>query len=102
MSPFAPKKHSTTAFSVSSTTQSAQLSPSPGPMAVRIVNEGTATVWVAFGNAGVQANITDCVRIPAGVTEVLTAMSDDTTALYVSVIAAGATGAISFTPGEGI
>lgn len=65
---------------------------------VRVMNNGTATVWVKFGGSAVAATLAAGMPVGPGVTEVLT----PDLSLYVAAIAAGATGKIYFTPGIGI
>lgn len=72
-----------------------------GAQAVRIVNDGTATVWIEAGDSGVVAAATD-LPILAGTVEVLTFSPGSDGSLYIAAIAAGATGTISFTPGSGV
>lgn len=64
---------------------------------VRIYNDGTATVWVAFGDGTVNAALASAMPVGAGVCEVVT-----TSATHVAAIAAGSTGTIYFTAGNGI
>lgn len=71
------------------------------PDSVRIVNLGTAAVWFNFGGPSVTVSTTTGQAIGPGVHEV---QRPDYTSgpLYVSVIAAGSTGDIQFTPGSGL
>lgn len=69
---------------------------------VRIMNDGTATVWIAFGGSTVAATVAAGIPVGSGVTEVLTAPNYGGGPLYVAAIAAGATGKIYFTRGGGI
>lgn len=65
---------------------------------VRVMNDGTATVWVKFGPSGMGAATTTAdMPVASGACEVFT-----TRDAYVRVIAAGSTGIIYFTPGDGI
>ncbi len=68
---------------------------------VRIYNDGTATVWIDFGDSTITASTTASMPFPAGAVEDVTPPNCGTT-LYVAAIAAGATGKIYFTPGTGI
>jgi len=70
------------------------------PDVVRIANLGTATVWVKFGDSTVSALTTTGMAIGAGVHEVQRFPTKGPA--YVSVIAAGSTGDIQFTPGSGL
>lgn len=72
-----------------------------GPMQVRVVNDGTATVWIRAGGSAVAATTSD-IPVLAGTIEVLTFAPDEGSDLYLAAIAAGATGTIYFTPGSGI
>ena len=64
----------------------------------RVMNNGTATAWIEFGGASVDAVVATSVPVGPGVTEVFTPEVGST---YVAAIAAGATGKIYFTPGSG-
>lgn len=61
------------------------------------MNNGTATVWIEFGGTSVAATLASSIPIGPGVTEVLSVSGT-----YVAAIAAGSTGKIYFTPGNGI
>jgi len=102
MEPFHPTKAATVSINVSSSSQAVQLFTERGPVSVRIMNNGTATVWVSFGDSSTTASTSTSVPIGAGVTEVLTLDNIGTGPLYVAAIAAGATGNIYFTPGRGL
>lgn len=70
---------------------------------VRVMNNGSATVWCMIGDGTVTVTATDGFPVGPGVTEVLSvpnSLIGD--APNVAVIAAGATGSIYFTPGTGI
>lgn len=102
MTPFSPHVGKTVLINVSSSSQAVKVSDNPGPRQVRIMNDGTATIWVAFGNSSaVSSSTTANLPIAAGATEVLTAAIGDGP-LYAAAIAAGATGKVYFTPGSGI
>lgn len=69
---------------------------------IRVMNNGTATVWVDFFDAtGGTASLTASMPFGPGVTEVLSFQAGTGT-IYASAIAAGATGKVYFTPGTGI
>ena len=72
------------------------------PETIRIMNDGTATVWVEFGGSGVTAALATSMPFGAGVTEVIEFDVGLGQPVYVAAIAAGATGKIYFTPGVGI
>lgn len=86
---------------VSATSQALALGPQAGSTQVRVMNNGTATVWIRFGDSAVAATTAAGIPIGPGVTEVFTVASF-AGAPYVAAIAAGSTGKIYFTPGTGI
>lgn len=96
--PFCPAE--TVNIDVSSTSQRIQVAD--GLTAVRVMNDGTATAWIAFGGSTVTATASSGVPVGPGVTEILTAPNYGGGALYVAAIAAGSTGKIYFTRGGGI
>lgn len=99
--PFIPRQDQTKNIVVSAASQNVQVERGAQ---LRIVNNGTETVWVKFGTDNtVTADVANDIPIRAGVTEVFSlpyvpGASGD---LWVAAIAAGASGAIYFTPGEG-
>ena len=101
MRAFTPRAASTVNIDVSSSSQSVKIADDGGDIDVRVFNNGTATVWIAFGTSAVSASLTANLAIPAGGVEVLHAPLQ-TGALYVAAIAAASTGKIYFTPGAGI
>lgn len=98
MQPFMPEGP-TVNISVTSSSQSITLGAGGSAKSVRIMNNGTATVWVNFGATGVTAALATSIPVGPGVTEVLTA-PENLTATFVAAIAAGSTGSIYFTPGR--
>jgi hypothetical protein len=100
MQPFRGKAGLTVNIDVSSSSQST-LVDRGGCDSVRVMNNGTATVWIAFGDSTVTTATTTGTPIGPGVTEILGARTTDGP-LSVAAIAAGATGKIYFTPGAGI
>lgn len=101
MHPFSPRPAGTVNIDVGATTANV-LVAKPGIRQIRMMNNGTATVWVNFGNSSsVTASLTTSFPVGPGVTEVLTAKISDGP-IFIAAIAAGATGKIYFTPGEGI
>lgn len=96
-SPIAISPGGTKSIVVSSSSQSVSLAISGGPRQVRVMNDGTATVWIAFGVSGVTASASADAPIAAGATEVFT-IPDLGVTIYAAAIAAGATGTIYFTP----
>ena len=97
MQPFEPAG-STVSITVSASSQRVDIG---NPDSIRIFNSGTATVWIAFGDATVEATTAAGMPVGPGVTEVVRKPRFGT-ALYVAAIAAGATGIFYFTPGNGI
>jgi hypothetical protein len=67
---------------------------------VRVVNNGTATAWFAFGDVTIAASVAADTPLPPGAVGVFTALVPDGGSLYAAAIAAGATGSIYFTPGS--
>lgn len=103
MRAFQPRHAATVNISVSASSQRIVI-PGCHPTEVRVVNNGSATVWIEFGDSTVTAALATGVPIGPGVIEVLTGsmLSAGSGDLYVAAIAAGATGSIYFTAGEGI
>ena len=83
-----------------SSSASAATKLTDNPDTVRSANLGTATVWFKFGDSTVSAATTTGQAIGPGVHEVQRFPTKGPA--YVSVIAAGSTGDIQFTPGSGI
>lgn len=98
MEAFIPTPAATVNISVSASSQSVSLAYRGGPRPLRIMNNGTATVWVNFGLTGVTASTTTGMPVGPGVTEVITLPDYGATA-FAAAIAAGSTGTIYFTPG---
>ncbi len=99
MQPFTPG--SSVRINVSASSQSTLITPTPGVRQVRVMNDGSATVWLAFGGSAVTATVATGLPLPAGAVEVLTIKKSDGP-IYAAAIAAGATGYVYFTPGSGI
>lgn len=94
---FRPNGSATVNIDVAGTTANVLLSKGAQQ---RIMNNGTATAWIGWGvDNTVTAAVATSIPIGPGVTEVLTPPPGTT---YVAAIAAGATGKIYFTPGDGI
>jgi hypothetical protein len=85
---------------VSSSSQSVAFGTDPVDQ-VRVMNNGTATAWIKFGNSSGTVTATTAAGIPIGpgAAEVFTTPANADT---VAVIAAGSTGKIYFTPGAGL
>lgn len=96
MTPLKPAAQATVNINVSSSNQRVQYSTDTAPQSVRIYNDGTATVWVTYGDNTCVASTSTSYPIAAGADMVLTY-----TGGYVAAIAAGSTGKIYFTPGDG-
>lgn len=102
MYPFRSSGAQTVNIDVSSSSQAVKLWDSgQATKSVRIMNNGTATVWIQFGSSAVTASTSTGMPVGPGVTEVQT-VSSDSGIRYVAAIAAGSTGKIYFTPGMGI
>lgn len=102
MIPFSPAPGKTVNINVAASTANVLVTPEPGPRSIRIMNDGTATVWIEFGkSSGAAASLTTSFPVAAGATEVMTAAIGDGP-IYAAAIAAGATGKVYFTPGSGI
>ena len=89
-------------IAVSAVSQSVKVINRNSPITVRIVNNGTSTVWLSFGGSTVTATLSTSFPIGPGVHEVLTMSPSPNGDLYIAAIAAAATGTIYFTPGEGL
>lgn len=98
--PFDPAESRTVNIDVAAT--SARVSIGDSPDSIRVMNDGSATVWIEFGGNTVTAALATSMPVGAGVTEVLRSPNYAGGNLYVAAIAAGATGKIYFTPGNGI
>jgi hypothetical protein len=98
MTPFRPAANQTVSINVGSSSANVQVTASSGLQQVRIMNNGTATVWIRFGTDNTVTATTSNMPVGPGTTEVLSHQGP----LWVAAIAAGATGLIYFTPGEGI
>lgn len=94
--PFRPSGGATVNIDVAATTANVAL---PSGQQMLVMNNGSATAWIAFG-ADNTAAATLAAGIPFGPGQwrVLTVPIGAT---YVAAIAAGSTGKIYFTPGNG-
>lgn len=99
---FKPVSGGTVNIDVSSSSQRVQVYAERGPITIRIMNNGTATVWLNYGDSSATATTTAGFPVGPGVTEALTIDNVGSGPLYIAAIAAGATGKIYFTPGRGI
>lgn len=87
-------------ITVSSSTARVKVCDDHGDVDVEITNDGTATVWIEFGDEAVEAAAATGNPVGAGVCKVLRA-PEQNSPLYIAAIAAGATGIIYFDPGSG-
>lgn len=86
-------------INVSSSSQNVLVTANGGISEVRVMNDGTATVWIAFGTtSAVVATLAASIPVPAGAIEVLSVADGP---IYAAAIAAGSTGKIYFTAGGG-
>lgn len=94
---FQPSPTSTVNINVSASSQNGLVRNGSGDFLV--TNLGTATVWIDFGTDNtVVAAVATGMPIPAGSVQVVHRPGP----VYVAAIAAGSTGLISFTPGDGM
>lgn len=100
MKPFSPSPASTVNIDVSASSQRVAVPACIGGT-VRIMNNGTATVFIAFGDGTVTATTTAGIPIGPGVIEVMT-VPLVSGPLNIAAIASGSTGRIYFSAGEGI
>jgi hypothetical protein len=99
---FSPAQNKTVSIDVSATSQRVLVGNCNAPMTVRIMNNGTATVWINWGDVTVTATTANSLPVGPGVHEVLTLSPDQGGLLYIAAIAAGVSGRIFFTEGYGI
>ncbi|CAB5225375.1 hypothetical protein UFOVP749_13 [uncultured Caudovirales phage] len=99
---FSPAQANTLNIDVSATSQRVLVGNCNAPMTIRVMNNGTATVWLNWGDVTVTATTTAGLPIGPGVHEVLTLSPDQGGLLYIAAIAAGVSGRIYFTQGAGI
>lgn len=71
------------------------------PTHVRIMNNGTATAWVALGASGLTTTLAAGIPVGPGLAvEIAVPPSLVNAPVYGAAIAAGATGTVYFTPGQ--
>lgn len=99
---FTPRPTATKQIDVSSSSQRVQLQDDGRTSSIEIFNEGTATVWIEFGGDTITAAAATGYPVGAGICKVVEAQLNTGAPLYVAAIAAGSTGKIYFSPGEGI
>lgn len=103
--PFEPGHVATVNIDVSSANQRVAITGANKRSHIRVMNNGTATVWLEFGDSAVVAAVATGIPIGPGGVEIFTGSLVGPGAgdnLYVAAIAAGSTGKIYFTAGEGI
>lgn len=100
MNAFEPMSASTVSVTVAATTGNVLVQNFSGCNQVRVMNDGTATVWVEFGGSGVTAVLATSVPIGAGKDAIFSIPSAAST-VYMAAIAAAATGKVYATPGVG-
>ena len=99
---FSPAQANSVNIDVSATSQRVLVGSCNSPMTVRVMNNGTATVWLNWGDVTVTATTANSLPVGPGVHEVLTLSPDQGGLLYIAAIAAGVSGRIFFTEGYGI
>jgi hypothetical protein len=98
--PFSFAEGSTVSINVGAASASVQVVPARGTRQIRVMNNGSATAWIRFANAtGSTASMTTDVPMGPGTSAIFTAKIRGP--IWASAIAAGATGLIYFTPGDG-
>lgn len=103
MRAFMPESAQTVQINVGAASARVALSTLPGVDQVRVMNNGTATVWINFGGDTVTADLATGIPVGPGRDVVFTVPAElDEVVAYVAAIAAGATGIVYFTPGKGI
>lgn len=68
---------------------------------VRVFNDGTATAWIDFGGSTVAATLAASIPIATKTSHIFAVPASSASTVYAAAIAAGATGSIYFTPGNG-
>lgn len=97
--PFSPSS-STVNINVAAASANVLVTNADGEEQIRVMNNGTATVWVAFGTDNtIVATVAGSMPVGPGTCQVLTRGRGP---VWAAAIAAGATGKVYFTPGEGL
>lgn len=99
---FSPTGDDTAQINVGASSGRVKLGDMSGPIQIRFMNNGTATVWIKFGDVTVTADTTNDIPVAPGYTGGFTIIPPTSGPLYVAAIAAASTGIIYFTPGVGI
>jgi hypothetical protein len=97
MIPFCPAVAQTVSINVGASSANVQVTTGTGLTQVRVMNNGTATTWLRFGTDNTVAATTSNLPVGPGTIEVFSVPAP----VWVAAIAAGSTGLIYFTPGEG-
>lgn len=100
MNVFEPMSAATVSVTVAATTGNVLVENFSGCNQIRVMNDGTATVWVEFGGSGIAATVAASIPVGAGKDAIFSVPSAAST-VYAAAIAAGATGKVYFTPGAG-
>lgn len=100
MQAFRPTPNATVNIDVSSSNQRVIITDGSAN-SIRVMNNGTATVWVDFGTVAVTAAVATSMAVGPGTTEILRFQNKDGSRLYAAAVAAGSTGKVYFTPGTG-
>lgn len=87
-------------INVSASSQNIKIYDGSAIRQVRVLNNGSATVWITFGGSAVTSSLATGMPIRAGSDYIFSAPPESGT-LYAAAIAAGATGNIYFTWGSG-
>lgn len=93
---FKPVPGTTVSLAATTVSASAQINPGKFSRHLRIVNTGSVTAFVEFGESGVAAT-TSAIPILAGSVEIFSVPDQ-----YVAAITASGTAQMYFTPGEGM
>lgn len=97
---FRPIPNSTTNITVGASTGTIRLITANDTIQVRVMNDGTATIWYEVGNKGIVASVTTSAPLASGACELVTVKASNGE-VYVDAVAAAATGKVYFTPGYG-
>ena len=97
--PFRPAGGQTVNVNVAATSGNVQVTSGSGLVQIRVHNDGSATAWIKHGiDNTVAATTTADIPVGPGARDILTLQGP----VWMAAIAAGTTGKIYFTPGEGI
>lgn len=97
--PFSPGSK-TVSINVGAASANVLVTNADGGEQIRVMNNGSATVWIAFGTDNtVAATLAGSMPVGSGSWEVFSRGGGP---VWAAAIAAGATGNVYFTPGEGL